>query len=77
MGFMALITAMVLFARYQDYLLSMSVRTVHVVLSTVGFKGGEKPCPTARETTALLELFAFLFASFIVAWTTLVALSTL
>ena len=31
----------------------MSVCRVHVVFSTAGFKGREKPCPEARETAAL------------------------
>ena len=35
MGFMALITTLVLCARSQDSLLSVSVRRVHVVFSTV------------------------------------------
>ena len=38
--FMALITAMVLCGRSQDLVLYVSVRRVHVVLSTAGFKGG-------------------------------------
>ena len=44
MGFMALITAMVLCARFQDSLLSVSVRRVHAVFSTAAFKGREKVC---------------------------------
>ena len=52
-GFMVLITALVLCTRYQDLVMSMSVRRVHVVFLTAGFKGGEKPCPKTRETTAL------------------------
>ena len=51
--FMALITAMVLCTRSQDSLLSVSVYTVHVVSSAAGLKGGGKPCPKTRETTAL------------------------
>ena len=51
--FMTLITALVLCARSQDSLLSVSVRNVHVVFSTAGFKGGEKPCPKTREIFAL------------------------
>ena len=31
----------------------VSVRRVHVVLSTAGFKGGGKPCHKTRETAAL------------------------
>ena len=53
MGFMALIAATVLCARSQDSLLSVSVLRIHVVFSTAGFKGGGKPCPKTRETTAL------------------------
>ena len=44
MFYMALVTTMVLYAGSQDSLLSASVRRVHVVFSTAGFKGGEKPC---------------------------------
>ena len=33
--------------------MSVSVRRVHVVLSTAGFKGGGKPCHKTRETAAL------------------------
>ena len=53
MGFVALITALVLCATSQDALLSVSVRRVHVVFPTAEFKGGGKPCPTTRETAAL------------------------
>ena len=42
-GFMALITAMVLRARFQSLLMSVSVRKVQVVFSIAGFKGGGKP----------------------------------
>ena len=49
--FMALITALVLFARSQDLVMSVSVRRVNVVFSTAGFKGGGKPCRKTRETT--------------------------
>ena len=42
--FMALITTLVLCARSRDLVMSVSVRRVHAVLSTVGFKGGGKPC---------------------------------
>ena len=51
--FMARITVLVLFTGAQDSLLSVSVRRVHVVFSTVGFKGGGKPCLKTRETAAL------------------------
>ena len=53
MGFMAVITALVLCARSQDTFPSVSVRRVHVVLPTAGFKGGGKPCPNTRETNVL------------------------
>ena len=53
MGFKALITATVLYARYQNSLVSVSGRRVHVVFSSVGIKGGGKPYPKARETAAL------------------------
>ena len=43
MGFMALITVMVSCARSQDSVQSVSVSSVRDVLSTAGFKGGEKP----------------------------------
>ena len=49
-GFMAPITAMVLCARPQDS--SVSLRRVHVVFSTAGFKGGGKKCPKTREAVA-------------------------
>ena len=52
MGFMALITAVVLCARFQNSLISVSVRMVRVVSSNAGFKGGGKPCPKTHETTA-------------------------
>ena len=45
MGFLALITAMVLCASSQDSVLSVSVRRVHVAFSTAAFMGGAKPCP--------------------------------
>ena len=51
--FMALITTLVLCARSQDLVMTVSVRRVHLVLSTAGFKGGEKLCPMTRETAAL------------------------
>ena len=52
-GFMKLITAMVLWARYQDSLLLMAVNRVHVVFSTAGFKGEGKQCCKTRETGSL------------------------
>ena len=51
-GFMVLLTAMVLCTRSQDSLLSVSMDRVHVVFSTAGFKSGGKPCPKTRETAA-------------------------
>ena len=42
---MALIATLVFRARYQDPLLSVSVRRVHVVFSTAGFKDGGMPRP--------------------------------
>ena len=51
--FMALITTLVLCARSQDFVMSVSVRRLHVVLSTAGFKGEGKPCRKTRETAAL------------------------
>ena len=53
MGFMALITAVVLCARSQNLLLSVSMRRAHVGFSTAGLTGGGKPCPKTHETTAL------------------------
>ena len=50
MDFMALITALDLCTRSQDWIQSVSVREVHVVFSTARFKGGGKPCPKTRET---------------------------
>ena len=41
--FMALITAVVLRARFKNSLLSVSVCWVHVAFSTAGYKGGGKP----------------------------------
>ena len=49
-AFMMLITAMFLYGRSQDSLLSVPMRGVQVVLSTAGFKGGGKSCPKKRET---------------------------
>ena len=51
--YVCVITTQVLCARSQDLAMSVSVRRVHVVLSTAGFKGGEKPCQKTRETAAL------------------------
>ena len=47
--FMALITTLVLCARSQDLVMSVSVRRVNVVLSIAGFKGGGKPCRKTCE----------------------------
>ena len=52
MGFTAHITAMVLYARSQDSLLSVSVLKAHVVLLTAGFEGRGKPCPKTLETAS-------------------------
>ena len=51
-GLMTLITAMFLHTRSQDALQSVSVRGVHVVLSTTGFNGGENSHPSTRETAS-------------------------
>ena len=51
-AFMALITTLVLCDRNQDLVMSVSVRRVHIVLSTAGFKGGGKPCRKTHETAA-------------------------
>ena len=51
--FKALKTAMVLYARSQDLLLSLSVRRVHVVFLTNGCTHRGKQCPETRETAAL------------------------
>ena len=40
--------------------MSVSVRRVHVVLSTAGFKGGGKPCRKTHETAALEGILAHL-----------------
>ena len=53
MDFMALITVMVSCTRSQKSLLLVSVRRVHVVFSSGGFKGGGKPCPNTCETAAM------------------------
>ena len=55
MRFMALITTLVLCARSLDLVMSGSVRRVHVVLSTAGFKDGGTPCHKTSETAALRE----------------------
>ena len=52
MGFMALITTLVLCARFQDSLLAVSVRRVHVIFSIAGSNGGGKPCRKTHETAA-------------------------
>ena len=57
MGFMAFIATLVLHARSQDSLLSVSVRRVHVVFPTAGFKGGRKPCPKTRETAKIRNCY--------------------
>ena len=54
--FMALVTTLVLCARSQDLVMSVSVRRVHVVFSTAGLKGGGKSCLKTRETAVLKVL---------------------
>ena len=54
--FMVLITTLVLCARSQDFVMSVSVRRVHVVFSTAGFNGGGKPCHKTREDTQKTSL---------------------
>ena len=44
MGFIAFINAMILCARSQDSVPSVSVRRVHFIFSTACFKGGGKLC---------------------------------
>ena len=51
--FMALITALFLYARSYDSLLLVSVGRVHVVFSIAKFKSGGKPWLEAREATLL------------------------
>ena len=49
---MALINTLVLSARSQDSLLSVSVPRVRIVSSTAGFKVRGKPCPKPLKPTA-------------------------
>ena len=56
MCFMALVTALVFCARSRDLVMLVRVRRVRVVFATAGFKGGGKPCPKTRETSALRAL---------------------
>ena len=51
--FMALIITLVLCARSQDLVMSVSGDRVHVVLSIAGFGGGGKLCCKTRETAPL------------------------
>ena len=51
--FMALITTLVLCARCQDSVLSVTVRRADALLSIALFKGGGKPRPKTRETATL------------------------
>ena len=51
--FTALITTLVLCTRIQNLVLSVSVRRVHVVFSTAGFKGRGNPCRMTSDTTSL------------------------
>ena len=50
MGFIALITEMVLCARSQESLLSVSARGVYVVFWNARCNDRGKPCPKTRET---------------------------
>ena len=50
---MAVMTAMALFARSQDSVLSVPRRRVYVVFSTAGCKNGGKSCHKIRGTAAL------------------------
>ena len=50
---MDIITSMILCARTQNLVLSVSVRRVYVVFSTARFKGGEKPRSKTSETGPL------------------------
>ena len=52
---MALMTTLVLCARSQDLVMSVSLRRVHVVSSTAGVKDGGKLCRKTRETAALRD----------------------
>ena len=51
--FMALVSTLVLCARSQDSLLSVSERRVHTVFSAVGFKGEGKPFAKTRESNTV------------------------
>ena len=42
-------TTLVLCAKSHDFVMSVSVRRVHVVFSTTGFKDGGKPCRKTSE----------------------------
>ena len=53
MSFMALLTAVVFYARSQDSFLPPSVCKAHVVFSTAGFKSGGKPCPKTSGNTGV------------------------
>ena len=60
MGFIALMTALVLCARSQDSFLPVSVRRVNVVFLTAGFKGGGKPCPGhVKPPRGQMSIFRF------------------
>ena len=63
MGFIELITALILWARSQDSLLSVSGRRVHVVFSTAGFKGGGRPCPKTRDFSCNFKIRHFCCAT--------------
>ena len=53
MGFMTLVTAVVLCVRSQDSVLPVSVRRIHVAFSTAGWKGAGKLYHKTRETATL------------------------
>ena len=53
-GIMALIATINLCTKYKDSVPSVvSVGRVHMIFSTAGFKGEEKPCPQTHKTSAL------------------------
>ena len=55
--FMSLITTLVLCDRSQDLVMIVSVRRVHIVFSTAGFKGGEKLCRTINPGLSYIFIF--------------------
>ena len=75
MIFKAHITAMLLCGRSQDSVHSVSVRRVHFVFLTAGFKVGRNPCPRIRETATLQRGIRIYLKSFLpVCFLSLVAL---